>query len=94
MENKNTSIAIHYRATNNPKTARKTILVSLKNIKITEGLQIKEGKKIIELRPPKGNDKGKIINKIIKNYEARRLIYLGDDVTDVDAFVEISKLSK
>ena len=56
-------------------------------------MQIKEGKKIIEVRPPSGNNKGKIINKIVKNYRANQLIYLGDDVTDVDAFKEISKLS-
>ena len=94
LENKNTCISIHYRSTNNPQSVRKNILKTLKNIKTTEDLQIKEGKKIIELRPPIGNDKGNIINKIVENYNANKLIYLGDDITDVDAFKEISKLNK
>ena len=93
LENKNTSIAIHYRFTRDPKKARDTILEILKDTKTIKGLQIKEGKKIVEVRPPTGNDKGKIVNKIIKKYEAKQLIYLGDDVTDVDAFKEISKLN-
>lgn len=93
LENKNACISIHYRTTKDPQSVRKTILKTLKNIKTTEGLQIKEGRKIIEVRPPIGNDKGKIINKIVKNYQARKLIYLGDDIIDVDAFREISKLS-
>jgi trehalose 6-phosphate phosphatase len=93
IENKNTSISIHYRSTKDPKKARKIIIQTLKNIENIKELQIKEGKKIIEVRPPIGNDKGKIINKIVKNYGGNQLIYLGDDVTDVDAFKEISKLS-
>ncbi len=93
LENKNACITIHYRTAQDTQSARKTILKTLKNIQTTEGLQIKEGRKIIEVRPPIGNDKGKIINKIVKNYEAKKLIYLGDDITDVDAFREISKLS-
>ena len=93
LENKNACITIHYRTAQDTQSARKTILKTLKDIQTTEGLQIKEGRKIIEVRPPIGNDKGKIINKIVKNYEAKKLIYLGDDITDVDAFREISKLS-
>ena len=93
IENKNTSISIHYRSTKDPQKVRKIIIDTLKNIKTIKGLQIKEGKKIIELRPPTGNDKGKIINKIVKNYGANQLVYLGDDVTDVDAFKKISKLN-
>ena len=94
LENKNTSISIHYRSTKDPQKAHKTIIDTLKDNKTMNGLQIKEGKKIIEVRPPTGNNKGKIINKIVKNYGANQMIYLGDDVTDVDAFKEISKLSK
>ena len=94
LENKNTCISIHYRSTNNPQSVRKNILKTLENIRKTEGLQIKEGRKLIEVRPPIGNDKGKIINKIVKNYNANQLIYLGDDITDVDAFKEISRLTK
>ena len=93
LENKKACISIHYRSTQDTQSVRKTILKTLRNIKTTEGLQIKEGRKIIEVRPPVGNDKGKIINKIVKNYQAKKLIYLGDDITDVDAFKEISKLS-
>ena len=94
LENKNACITIHYRTVQDTESARKTILKTLKNIKTTEGLLIKEGRKIIEVRPPIGNDKGKIINKIVRNYRVKKLIYLGDDITDVDAFREISKLSK
>jgi trehalose 6-phosphate phosphatase len=93
LENKNACLSIHYRLSENPQIARKNILQTLKNIKIVEELQIKEGKKIIEIRPPVGNDKGVIIKKIVKKYHTKKLIYLGDDITDVDAFKEINNLS-
>ncbi|UTB32567.1 MAG: trehalose-phosphatase [Methanobacterium sp. ERen5] len=92
LETKETSTSIHYRRAQNPETTRKTILKTLNNMEETEKLKIKEGKKIIEIRPPIGNDKGKIINQIIKRYGTKKLIYLGDDVTDMDAFKQISQL--
>lgn len=92
IENKQTSISIHYRTTKNPELTRNIILKTLNNMKETENLKIKEGKMIIELRPPVGKDKGNVIKEIIDKYGTKHLLYLGDDVTDVDAFKQISEL--
>jgi trehalose 6-phosphate phosphatase len=93
LENKNACLSIHYRLSENPQVARKNILQTLKNFKVIDELQIKEGKKIIEVRPPGGNDKGVIIKKIVNNHRPKNLIYLGDDITDIDAFKELTRLS-
>jgi trehalose 6-phosphate phosphatase len=66
----------------------------LNSMEETSDLQINHGKKIVEVRPPVGNNKGKIVEKIVENNNINQLIYLGDDTTDVDAFKEIVKLRK
>jgi trehalose 6-phosphate phosphatase len=94
LENKKTSLTIHYRLTKNPKKARSTILNRIKDLNLSNNLITMEGRKIIEIKPQTGNNKGTIINKIVDEYQINQLIYCGDDKTDSDAFQAIKSLNE
>jgi trehalose 6-phosphate phosphatase len=92
FEDKSICYSIHYRQCNEGEVVRRKILNSIKNRPASKNLQIKEGRKVIELKPPVNYDKGVIIGKIIEDHNLKKIIYLGDDITDVDAFQKLSEL--
>jgi trehalose 6-phosphate phosphatase len=92
FEDKGICYSIHYRQCNDGELVRRKILKSLKNGSESKTLQISEGRKLVEIRPPLGFDKGVILNRIIEKYDLNKIIYLGDDITDVDAFKKLSEL--
>lgn len=91
LEDKGLCFSIHYRLCKDP-SAREILLNTLKDMEELKGLQVKEGRKVIEIRPPTGYDKGKILERIIHENNIKKLLYLGDDVTDSDAFRKLNEL--
>lgn len=90
IERKKFTIAIHYRLLKDT-AMLPSLRISLDNfIKRYPQLRITEGKKVYELKPAIDWDKGKallhIINKIFGNKNSVFPIFLGDDLTDEDAF--------
>lgn len=93
FENKKTSLTIHYRMHKNQEMARISILNEIKLLNISKEFKISEGKKIIEIKPLSGNNKGTIIHRIVEDYKIKQMIYCGDDITDIDAFKAIELLN-
>ncbi|MDP3066146.1 MAG: trehalose-phosphatase [Methanobacteriaceae archaeon] len=93
-EDKGISFSVHYRLCKDPEDVRKSILGVLENRGISKDLKITEGKKVIEIRPPKGFNKGQIIEKLINEHYIKKVVYLGDDITDTNAFFELRELEK
>jgi trehalose 6-phosphate phosphatase len=50
------------------------------------GLVPRWGRKVLELRPVAGIDKGAAVTRLLRDAEVGRAMYGGDDVTDLDAF--------
>lgn len=94
IEDKGICCSIHYRQCKNPEIIRERIIDLLKKNQLSKDLQISEGRKLIELKPPTNYNKGTITRKIIEDYGLERVIYMGDDITDFDAFKEINDLNK
>ncbi|MDO8870878.1 MAG: trehalose-phosphatase [Methanobacteriaceae archaeon] len=92
FEDKGICYSIHYRQCNDGEVVRKKILNSLKNGPESKNLQISEGRKLVEIKPPLGFDKGVILHRIIEKHDLNKVIYLGDDITDLDAFKKLSEL--
>ncbi|ALP53928.1 hypothetical protein Tel_12725 [Candidatus Tenderia electrophaga] len=93
VERKRFAIAVHYRQVDNDDAVNE-IKQTVKQIhSAVEGLRLSTGKMILELRPDIDWDKGKALHWLMQMMDldpARfRPIYLGDDVTDEDAFREI-----
>ncbi|BDZ66582.1 trehalose-phosphatase [Methanobacterium ferruginis] len=92
FEDKGICFSIHYRLSKDPENTRKRILKFLHECPHCKNLKIDEGRRIVELKPPIGYNKGVIMNDIIDQYHLKKVIYLGDDITDVNAFNKLKEL--
>jgi len=92
LEDKGTVISIHYRSSHQPAAARRAILEAIKRVLPQDGLIIAEGKMVVEVRPPLAIDKGTVVRDLVTEHGLKGIVYLGDDLTDVDAFRVIREL--
>jgi trehalose 6-phosphate phosphatase len=51
-----------------------------------EGLIARFGRKILEVLPPVGSDKGTAVRHLLEGADLKRALVAGDDTTDLDAF--------
>jgi trehalose 6-phosphate phosphatase len=92
LEDKGTVISIHYRSSPKPTAARQAILEASKRVLPQDGLIIAEGKMVVEVRPPLAIDKGTVVRDLVREHGLRGIVYLGDDLTDIDAFRAVREL--
>ena len=86
LENKGLSVAVHYRNSPDPTMARTELLPMLKSVASARGLEIKEGKMVLEIGPRMGVNKGTAVSRLVRDSRLMGAIVLGDDLTDCDAF--------
>ena len=97
IEDKGYSLAVHFRGTSD--RDRPFVKAAVHEAVRAHGgedeIELGAGSMVLELRPPLGCDKGKIVHRMLEWEEQRfgaanlLAIYLGDDVTDEDAFKAI-----
>jgi len=85
LEDKGPILALHYRLCADPQAAREAILDALVPWK-KQGMRIREGRLVFELGPPLDIHKGTALARLMETYRLGSVLYLGDDLTDVDAF--------
>jgi trehalose 6-phosphate phosphatase len=93
FEDKEICFSIHYRRCNQSENAREKILNTLENDPECKNLKISEGRCLVELKPPVSCNKGTILSNIIEQYNLEKVVYLGDDITDTDAFKKLKELN-
>lgn len=86
VEDKRVTLSIHYRAHANPAQFRESYLDHMQNLTQAHGLKLFEGRMIFEVRPPLAIDKGTVFAQLIEDYALDGACFIGDDVTDADAF--------
>lgn len=86
FEDKGMALAIHYRRCRDRERARRSILEKIASSAITRDFRAVEGRMVVELRPILGVNKGTAVKALIDEYRLSGGIYLGDDISDVDAF--------
>ncbi len=85
VEHKRFAVAMHYRNAEPDVVAR--AIGAVHAVAQQRGLRVTNGRKVTELRPDVDWDKGQALNWILDHLPGRELpIYLGDDLTDEDAF--------
>ena len=89
VEHKRFGVAVHYR--NAQRSTVGDVLAVVRGIGQRTGLRVTTGREVVELRPDIDWDKGKtlrwVVDQISDDQSAALLpIYLGDDITDEDAF--------
>ncbi|HEU4360137.1 MAG TPA: trehalose-phosphatase [Mycobacterium sp.] len=90
VEHKRFAVAVHYR--NAAREEIGTVIAAVRTAGQRYRLRVTTGREVIELRPDVDWDKGKTLRWVIDQLAAhegagrRSPIYLGDDITDEDAF--------
>jgi trehalose 6-phosphate phosphatase len=85
IEDKGTIVAFHWRGAPDEDDARSAVDALAARAE-QEGLHTHWGRKVLEIRPPVRFDKGTGIASFLDGLELDNVMYVGDDVTDVDAF--------
>jgi trehalose 6-phosphate phosphatase len=94
VENKDLSASVHYRRVSDQVKAQDLLRRLVLVIAELHDLVVTEGKLVFEIRPKATVNKGTAIHDIAMELGLLGVVYLGDDVTDVDAFRSMSMLDK
>jgi trehalose 6-phosphate phosphatase len=86
VEHKVSSLAVHYRQTDDPALARGALLPTLQDVAAAHGLAVIEGKMVLELVPSGRPRKGGAVARIIGEHALEAALFAGDDVADIEAF--------
>jgi len=93
IENKGITASIHYRLCREPEQVAQQILAALRNLPPVKQLRILQDRMVVELLPPLVVNKGTAISDLIQEYNLQGGIYMGDDLTDIDAFQAMHSVS-
>jgi trehalose 6-phosphate phosphatase len=91
LEDKGAIVAFHWRAAPDEEAARSAIDAIAAQAEQT-GLRTHWGRKVLEIRPPVRMDKGAGIIAFLNDEDVRTALYVGDDMTDIDAFRGLTQL--
>jgi trehalose-phosphatase len=91
IELKGVSVAFHYRHREDERAAVLE-LEQLAESARDEGLVARFGRKVLEVLPPVGSNKGTAVRHLLEDAGFTRALVAGDDTTDLDAFRAIEEL--
>jgi trehalose 6-phosphate phosphatase len=83
IEDKGLSIAIHYRRAADPEVAERAIRAAADGL---PGARVFGGLRVVNAVPAEAPTKGDAITELLERSGCRTALYVGDDVTDEDAF--------
>ena len=90
VEDKEVSLSVHYRNAPDPDAARAEILAFLDAN--AGDMAVREGKMIVEVRPPVALSKGEAARAFIRRERIASALALGDDRTDAEAFAVLREM--
>ncbi|MEA2234503.1 MAG: trehalose 6-phosphate phosphatase [Solirubrobacteraceae bacterium] len=90
-EDKGSIMAFHWRGAPD-EDAAETAVREIAERAEAEGLWIHWGRKVLELRPPVELNKGRGARRLVEGHDLAAALYVGDDMTDLDAFAGLREL--
>ena len=94
VEDKMASIAVHYRQAPDPARARAQLVSALKGVASSAGLEVVEGKMVVELVPAGRPRKGGAVERLVGENHLSAALFAGDDVADLEAFRTLDSLAE
>ncbi|MCC6314636.1 MAG: trehalose-phosphatase [Thermomicrobiales bacterium] len=91
IEHKGLTGTVHYRLAADADAAHAELAPIVAAAAARHGLRLTEGRLILELRPPVTVTKGTAVATLIEEFGLRGALFLGDDLTDADAFLAIRR---
>jgi trehalose 6-phosphate phosphatase len=86
LERKGLALAVHFRRATDPDAVERIAEPLVRAAAAAEGLAVLSGRRILEVRPPAGGDKGDAVRRIVEQEKLRGALFGGDDVGDLPAF--------
>src|SRR3954452_21705882 len=93
LEDKEAIAALHWRGTPDEEASLGAIEEVAEQAEAA-GFVTHWGRKVLEIRPPVRIDKGAGIVNLLKDTEIAAAVYVGDDMTDLDAFRGLTELQE
>jgi trehalose 6-phosphate phosphatase len=91
IEDKGPIQALHWRGADDSRAAERRA-AGLAERAEEAGLEPRWGRKVLELRPAVGVDKGTAVRRLLDRQDLRLALFAGDDRTDLDAFRALREL--
>jgi len=91
LEDKEAIAALHWRGVPDEEGAEQAIRAVAERAEAA-GYKTHWGRKVLEIRPPVRIDKGAGIVALLRDADLAAAIYVGDDMTDIDAFRGLTEL--
>jgi trehalose 6-phosphate phosphatase len=93
LEQKSLAVAVHTRRMDDPAGALERLIPVLRKAAAKHDLALEPGRMVVEVRAP-GMNKGNAVRTLQKEMHADAMMFVGDDLGDVDAFEAISDLRR
>ncbi len=91
IELKGLAVAFHFRDREDEAAAIRE-LDRIAETARDDGLVARYGRKVLEVLPPVGSNKGTAVRRMIEEHGLRRALAAGDDTTDLDSFAALDGL--
>jgi trehalose 6-phosphate phosphatase len=91
VEEKGLAVAVHTRRMAEPREAFDRLLPALTEAAKERNLTVEPGRMVIEVRAA-GMDKGLALRRLVEEYDAHAVLFVGDDLGDVPAFEAVADL--
>ena len=91
-QDKGFSASVHYRLSPDPDRAMRSLAAALASSPPLDRIEAFWGKRVLELRPAAGLDKGYAVRSLAERRRLDGLIFAGDDVTDIDGMRSVESL--
>jgi len=93
IETKGLAVAVHTRRLDDPDEAQKRLTPVLERAAARYGLVTEPGRMVVEVRAS-GMDKGNAVRTLQREVHADALVFIGDDLGDVEAFEAIGQMRR
>ena len=93
LEDKGPIVAFHWRGVPDEEAAEVAVR-GLAEAAEEAGLATHWGRKVLEVRPPVRLDKGRGVQALLREADVDAALYVGDDLTDLDAFRGLRELAE
>jgi trehalose 6-phosphate phosphatase len=93
LEQKSLAVAVHTRRMADPQGALERLVPVLRKAAAKHDLALEPGRMVVEVRAP-GMNKGNAVRTLQKELHADAMMFVGDDLGDVEAFEAITDLRR
>lgn len=92
VERKRAAVTVHFRNAADSSAAQAALRRPLERIAADQQLRLHAGRMVWELRPALEIDKGQVLQRLATTLQPKAIIYVGDDLTDADAFAALDAM--